>query len=120
MMLGRLSDRSAPGVFGRRRLEPTTDENVAGRLRCGDPPPDHDPIGSCRRQHRELRSRRFAPGLELAARGRVLQVGAITVAIDGTKVPANARRHAAVSYARARQAPDQPGPAAPGGHGPIP
>ncbi|MDD2764148.1 MAG: IS5/IS1182 family transposase, partial [Opitutaceae bacterium] len=67
-------------MFGRRRLEPTADENVAGRLRGGDPHPDHDPIGSCRRQNRELLRRRFAPGLELAARGRVLQVGAITVA----------------------------------------
>ncbi|MDD2764580.1 MAG: hypothetical protein PHE83_11460 [Opitutaceae bacterium] len=32
----------------------------------------------------------------------VLQVGAITVAIDGTKGPANARRHSALSYGRAR------------------
>jgi len=39
--------------------------------------------------------------LELAARCRVLKVGDITVAIDGTKVLANASRHSAVSYGRA-------------------
>ena len=36
--------------------------------------------------------------LELAARARVLQVGDITVAIDGTKILANASKHSAVSY----------------------
>ena len=39
--------------------------------------------------------------LELAARCGVLQVGGITVAIDGTKVLANASKHAAVSYEHA-------------------
>ena len=34
---------------------------------------------------------------ELAARARVLQVGDITVAIDGTKILANASKHSAVS-----------------------
>ena len=43
----------------------------------------------------------FAQVLELAARCGVLQVGGITVAIDGTKVLANASKHAAVSYERA-------------------
>jgi len=41
--------------------------------------------------------------LELAARCRVLKVGDITVAIDGTKVLANASRHSAVSYGRASE-----------------
>ena len=39
--------------------------------------------------------------LELAARTRVLQVGDITVAIDGTKILANASKHSAVSYGHA-------------------
>jgi transposase len=37
----------------------------------------------------------------MPARCRVLKVGEITVAIDGTKVLANASRHSAVSYGRA-------------------
>ena len=38
---------------------------------------------------------------EFAARARVLQVGDITVAIDGTKILANASKHSAVSYGHA-------------------
>ena len=86
------------------------------RLLCGDTHPDHDTICSFRRQNRELLSRSFAQVLELAARCRVLKVGDLTVAIDGTKVLANARRHerkARLQQARARKAPDQPGPPAP-------
>ena len=101
MMLGLLIYSDATGVFGSRRIEPTTYENVAVRLLCGDTHPDHDTICSFRRQNRELLSRSFAQVLELAARCRVLKVGDLTVAIDGTKVLANASRHSAVSYGRA-------------------
>jgi transposase len=101
MMLGLLIYSDATGVFGSRRIEQTTHENVAVRLLCGDTHPDHDTICSFRRQNRELLSRSFAQVLELAARCRVLKVGDITVAIDGTKVLANASRHSAVSYGRA-------------------
>jgi hypothetical protein len=41
--------------------------------------------------------------LELAQELKVLQVGQITVAVDGTKVLANASKHSAVSYERAGQ-----------------
>jgi transposase len=101
MMLGLLIYSYATGVFGSRRMEQTTYENVAVRLLCGDTHPDHDTICSFRRQNRELLARSFAQVLELAARCRVLKVGGITVAIDGTKVLANASRHSAVSYGRA-------------------
>ncbi len=103
MMLGLLIYSYATGVFGSRRIEQTTDENVAVRLLCGDTHPDHDTIGSFRRQNRELLARSFAQVLELAARCRVLKVGEITVAIDGI-LPSgrtNASRHSAVSYGRA-------------------
>jgi transposase len=101
MMLGLLIYSYATGVFGSRRIEQTTYENVAVRLLCGDTHPDHDTICSFRRQNRELLTHSFAQVLELAARCRVLKVGEITVAIDGTKVLANASRHSAVSYGRA-------------------
>ena len=60
-----------------------------------------DTICAFRRQNAELLAAGFAQVLELAARCGVLQVGGITVAIDGTKVLANASKHAAVSYERA-------------------
>jgi hypothetical protein len=43
----------------------------------------------------------FAQVLEMAARCGILKVGGITVAIDGTKVLANASKHTAVSYQHA-------------------
>lgn len=101
MMLGLLVYSYATGVFGSRRIEQSTHENVAVRLLCADTHPDHDTICTFRRQNRELLAQSFAQVLELAARCEVLKVGEITVAIDGTKVLANASRHAAVSHGRA-------------------
>ena len=46
-------------------------------------------------------ARSFAWVIELSARCRVLKVGGITVAIDGTKVLASASKHAAVCHGRA-------------------
>lgn len=91
----------ATGVFGSRRIEHTTFDSVPVRLLCGDTHPDHDTICAFRRHNRELVAGGFAQVLELAARCGVLKVGDITVAIDGTKVLANASKHAAVSYGRA-------------------
>lgn len=103
MMLGLLIYSYATGVFSSRQIERTTYENVAVRVMCADTHPDHDTICAFRRQNGALLSSSFAQVLELAARCEVLKVGSITVAIDGTKVLANASKHAAVSYARAGQ-----------------
>lgn len=46
----------------------------------------------------------------MAARCGVLQVGGITVAIDGSKVLSNASKHAAVSYAHAGKKKSDPPP----------
>lgn len=101
MMLGLLIYSYATGVFSSRKIERATYENVAVRVMCADTHPDHDTICAFRRQNPELLNASFAQVLELAARCGVLQVGGITVAIDGTKVLANASKHAAVSYERA-------------------
>ena len=101
MMLGLLIYSYATGLFSSRQIERATHENVAVRLLCADTHPDHDTICAFRRQHQALLERSFAQVLELAARCQVLQVGGITVAIDGSKVLASASKHAALSYDRA-------------------
>lgn len=98
MMLGLLIYSYATGVFSSRQIERSTYENVAVRLLCADTHPDHDTICTFRREHGVLLQRSFAQVIEMAARCGVLQVGGITVAIDGSKVLANASKHAAVSY----------------------
>ena len=101
MMLALLIYSYATGIFGSRQIERSTYESVAARLLCADTHPDHDTICTFRRENRALLGAAFAQVLEMAARCQVLKVGGITVAIDGTKVLANASKHAAVSYERA-------------------
>jgi len=98
MMLGLLIYCYATGTFASRRIETLTHENVAVRFLCANTHPDHDSICKFRRENKDLLSDAFHQVLELAARARVLQVGNITVAIDGTKILANASKHSAVSY----------------------
>ena len=91
----------ATGVFSSRRIEQATLDSVPVRMICGDTHPDHDTICTFRRENKALVQQSFVRVLELAQALKFLQVGQITVAVDGTKVLANARKHAAVSYEHA-------------------
>lgn len=91
----------ATGIFGSRRIEQATYDNVAVRFVTADTHPDHDTICTFRRENKPLLSELFVKVLELARELKVLKVGQITVSVDGTKVMANASKHAAVSYERA-------------------
>ena len=101
MMLGLLIYCYATGTFSSRRIETLTHENVAVRFLTANTHPDHDSICKFRRENKDLLASSFHQVLELAARAEVLQVGDITVAIDGTKILANASKHSAVSYGHA-------------------
>jgi transposase len=103
MLLGLLVYSYATGLFSSRQIERATHENVAVRLLCADTHPDHDTLCSFRRKNGPLLQRAFAQVLELAARCGVLKVGGVTVALDGTKVLANASKHAAVSHGHAEK-----------------
>ena len=91
----------ATGVFSSRRMEQASFDSVPVRMICGDTHPDHDTICAFRRENQALVQETFVRVLELAQALKVLQVGQITVAVDGTKVMANASKHAAVSYEHA-------------------
>jgi transposase len=99
MMLGLLIYCYATGTFSSRRIETLSYENVAVRYLCADTHPDHDSICKFRRENKALLSSAFHQVLELAANARVLQVGDITVSVDGTKLLANASKHSAMSHA---------------------
>jgi transposase len=98
MMLGLLIYSYATGTFSSRRIEALTYENVAVRYLTADTHPDHDSICKFRRDNKVLLGGVFHQVLEMAARSRVLRVGALTVAVDGTKILASASKHSAVSY----------------------
>jgi transposase len=91
----------ATGVFGSRRIEQATYDNVAVRFITADTHPDHDTICTFRRENKPLLSELFVKVLELAREVKVLKVGQIAVSVDGSKVLANASKHSAVSYERA-------------------
>ncbi len=103
MLLALLAYSYATGMFSSRQIERASYENVAVRLLCADTHPDHDTLCTFRRKNGPLLTQAFAQILELSARCGVLKVGQITVAIDGTKILANASKHSAVSHGHAEQ-----------------
>lgn len=103
MMLALLIYCYATGTFSSRRIERLTYENVAVRFLCGDHHPDHDSICKFRRENQALLASSFHQVLETAARVQVLRVGEVTLALDGTKILANASKHSAVSHGHALQ-----------------
>ena len=93
-MLALLIYSCATGTFSSRPIERSTFDNVAVRFITADTHPDHDTICTFRRENRALLSERFVKGLQLAQELKVLQVGQITVSVDGSKVlamPASTR-----------------------------
>jgi len=102
MLLGLLIYSYVTGTFSSRKIEKSTHEQVAVRMLCADHHPDHDSICKFRRENGQLLASSFHQVLEIAARLQVLRVGEVTLAVDGTKVLANASRHRAVSYGYAQ------------------
>jgi transposase len=99
MMLALLIYCYATGRFGSRMIEAATHSDVAVRYRCANQHPDHDSIGVFRTARRAAFPAAFVTVLQLAQPLRLTRVG--TVSVDGTKLQANASKHAAVSCQRA-------------------
>ena len=89
----------ATGVFSSRKLERATYDLVAFRFIAGNEHPDHDTIATFRRRFLKQIEALFVEVLKLAREMGLLKMG--TVALDGTKIHANASRHSALSYEHA-------------------
>jgi hypothetical protein len=89
----------ATGVFSSRKLERATYDSVAFRFIAANDHPDHDTIATFRRRFLKEIEALFVKVLLLAREIGVLKMG--TVALDGTKIHANASRHSALSYEHA-------------------
>jgi transposase len=88
----------AVGVVSSRKLERASYEDVAVRMLCADQHPDHRSIGRFRARHLEALSGLFVDSLRLCKEARLVSLGSL--ALDGTKLRANASRHKAMSYER--------------------
>ena len=99
MLLGLLVYGYATGVFSSRNLERATYDSVAFRFIAANDHHDHDTIAAFRRRFLKEIEGLFVKVLLLAREMGVLKMG--TVALDGTKIHANASRHSALSYEHA-------------------
>ena len=99
MMLALLIYCYATGRFGSRTIEAASYSDVAVRYLCANHHPDHSSICEFRTANERAFKAAFVTVLQLAQHLHLAKVG--TVSIDGTKIQANASKHAAVSYARA-------------------
>jgi transposase len=101
MLLGLMVYGYATKVFSSRAIERATHDSVAFRFIAGNEHPDHDTIATFRKRFLPQIQALFVEVLKLARTMGMLKLG--TVALDGTKVHANASRHSALSYGHAKK-----------------
>jgi len=86
------------GVTSSRKIEKATYESIPFRVLAADQHPDHATIAEFRRRHLEALARLFVQVLRLCEKAGLVRLG--HVALDGTKLRANASKHKAMSYGR--------------------
>jgi transposase len=96
MMLALLLYAYAIGERSSRRIERRCIEDVAVRVICANQAPDHTTISRFRQRHETALAGLFGEVLALCAEAGLVGVGVI--AIDGTKVHANASERATCDY----------------------
>ena len=95
----------ATGTYSSRRIEQACYESIAFRYIAANTHPDHDTLCAFRRRFLKELSGIFVQVLQIAGQLKLLKLG--TIALDGTKVHANASRHSALSYRRAGELEEQ-------------
>jgi transposase len=101
VLLGLLVYGYATGVVSSRKLERATYDSVAFRFIAANDHPDHDTIATFRRRFLAEIEGLFVQVLLLAREAGLLKLG--TVALDGTKIQADASRHGALSWEHAQK-----------------
>ncbi len=89
------------GVFASRRIEKRLVEDVAFRVLAAGNTPDFRTLSDFRKIHRKAVEGLFEQVLRLALKAGAMKLG--RVAIDGSKLKANASKHKAMSYGRMKE-----------------
>jgi transposase len=84
------------GRLSSRKLEQATYDDVAFRVLCCDQHPDHDSIAAFRKRHLAALGQLFVQVLQLCQRAGLVKLG--HVAIDSTKIKANAAKSESLRY----------------------
>lgn len=101
MLTGLLLYGYCQGVASSRKIEKATYESVPFRVLAANQHPDHDTIAEFRRRHLNALSGLFVQVLRLCQKAGLVRLG--HVALDGTKLRANASKHKAMSYGRMKE-----------------
>jgi transposase len=101
MMLGLLLYAYAVGVCSSRQVQRLCETDVAFRVLCAQDVPDHSTLARFRQAHQEAFGHLFTEVLVLCSRAGLGRLA--VVAVDGTKVAADASRGATLSEEQARQ-----------------
>lgn len=89
------------GIFSSRAIERATYEMVPMRWLAADQHPDHDTIAAFRQRHLKELADLFKQVFTLCRQAGLVELG--TVALDGSKIRANASKHKAMSYGRMQE-----------------
>ena len=101
MMLALLIHAYCTGVYSSRKIARATYEQVAFRVLTGDQHPVQQSIGNFRRRHLAAFRDLFKQVLGMCREAGLVRLG--HVALDGTKIQANASKHKAMSYERMKK-----------------
>jgi transposase len=96
MMVALLLYAYARGTRSSRQIERSCEEDVAFRVLAAQQRPDHATIARFVERHQDAIAGLFGAVLSLCAKNGLTSVGVI--AVDGTKLPANASRNANIDY----------------------
>src|SRR4051812_18403808 len=88
----------ASGVYSSRRMAARVIDSVPFRYLAAENQPDFRTINRFRKQHGPALSQLFAQVVRLCRQAGLVRLG--RVAVDGTKIKANASKHKAMSYGR--------------------
>ncbi len=86
------------GIVSSRKIERACYEDLAFRVLTGNQQPDHSRISEFRRRNLDALKGLFVQILRLCQKAGMVRLG--HVALDGTKVQANASKHKAMSHER--------------------
>jgi transposase len=101
MMTALLLHGYASGISSSRRLAKAAVERADFMMIVASDPPDFRTISEFRRRHLKALAGLFVQVLKLAEKAGLVKLG--HVALDGTKIKANASKHKAMSYERMKK-----------------
>src|SRR6201987_2891816 len=101
MMAALLLHGYASGIYSSRRIARATVERADFMMIVAGDPPDLRTISEFRRRHLQALAAVFVQVLKLAEKAGLVKLG--HVALDGTKLKANASKHKAMSYDRMKK-----------------